>query len=55
MEKFAVAKAADYTLNRVNSPKSLSSEGRIEIDNNLAKNAIHPNVIGRKNLLFSSQ
>ena len=28
-------------------------DGRIEIDNNPAENAIRPNVIGRKNWLFS--
>ncbi len=51
--KNALAKAAEYTLNRVNGLKAFLNDGRIEIDNNLAENAIRPNVIGRKNWLFS--
>lgn len=51
--KNALAKAAEYTLNRVNGLKAFLSDGRIEIDNNPAENAIRPNVIGRKNWLFS--
>nr|WP_279665432.1 IS66 family transposase [Ectobacillus ponti] len=51
--KSALAKAADYTLNRVNGLKAFLYDGRIEIDNNPAENAIRPNVIGRKNWLFS--
>ncbi|MBM7648431.1 hypothetical protein JOC78_001373 [Bacillus ectoiniformans] len=33
--------------------KAFLNDGRIEIDNNPAENAIRPNVIGRKNWLFS--
>ncbi|WP_077300596.1 IS66 family transposase [Virgibacillus pantothenticus] len=51
--KNALAKAADYTLNRVNGLKAFLMDGRIEIDNNPAENAIRPNVLGRKNWLFS--
>lgn len=51
--KNALAKAAEYTLNRVNGLKAFLYDGRIEIDNNPAENAIRPNVIGRKNWLFS--
>lgn len=51
--KNALAKAADYTLNRVDGLKAFLFDGRIEIDNNPAENAIRPNVIGRKNWLFS--
>lgn len=51
--KNALAKAAEYTLNGVNGLKAFLNDGRIEIDNNLAENAIRPNVIGRKNWLFS--
>lgn len=40
-------------LNRVNGLKAFLNDGRIEIDNNLAENAIRPNVIGRKNWLLS--
>ena len=51
--KSALAKAAEYTLNRVHGLKVFLSDGRLEIDNNPAENAIRPNVIGRKNWLFS--
>ena len=51
--KNALAKAAEYTLNRGNGLKAFLSDGRIEIDNNPAENAIRPNVLGRKNWLFS--
>lgn len=51
--KNALAKAAEYTLKRMNGLKAFLDDGRIEIDNNPAENAIRPNVIGRKNWLFS--
>ena len=51
--KNALAKAAEYTLSRANGLKAFLIDGRIEIDNNPAENAIRPNVIGRKNWLFS--
>ncbi|RUL45628.1 IS66 family transposase [Lysinibacillus antri] len=51
--KNALAKAAEYTLNRVQELKAFLKDGRIEIDNNPAENAIRPSVIGRKNWLFS--
>jgi len=51
--KNALAKATEYTLNRVHGLKAFLFDGRIEIDNNPAENAIRPNVIGRKNWLFS--
>ena len=51
--KSTLAKAAEYTLNRVTALKAFLFDGRIEIDNNPAENAIHPNVIGRKIWLFS--
>ncbi len=50
--KNALAKAAEYTLNRANGLKAFLNDGRIEIDNIPAENAIRPNVIGRKNWLF---
>ncbi|WP_267888726.1 IS66 family transposase [Bacillus weihaiensis] len=43
--KNALAKAADYTLNKANGLKVFLIDGRIEIVNNPAENAIHPNVI----------
>ncbi|WP_301539274.1 transposase [Bacillus sp. WMMC1349] len=51
--KNALAKAAEYTLNRANGLKAFLNDGRIEIDNNPAENAIRPNVLGGKNWLFS--
>lgn len=51
--KSALAKAAEYTLKRATELKAFLLDGRIEIDNNPAENAIRPNVIGRKNWLFS--
>ncbi|WP_241774638.1 MULTISPECIES: transposase [Lysinibacillus] len=51
--KNALATATEYTLNRRNELKAFLYNGQIEIDNNPAKNAILPTVIGRKNWLFS--
>lgn len=51
--KNALATAADYTLKRTHALKAFLHDGRIEIDNNPAENAIRPTVIGRKNWLFS--
>lgn len=51
--KSALATAAEYTLNRADGLRAFLRDGRIEIDNNPAENAIRPNVIGRKNWLFS--
>lgn len=51
--KNALARAAEYTLNRIHGLKAFLFDGRIEMDNNPAENAIRPNVIGRKNWLFS--
>lgn len=45
--KNALAKAAEYTLNRANGLKEFLNDGRIEIDNNPAENAIRPSVVGR--------
>lgn len=49
----ALATAADYTLKRKKELQLFLTDGRLEIDNNPAENAIRPNVIGRKNWLFS--
>lgn len=51
--KSALAKATEYTLKRANELKVFQFDGRIEIDNNPTENVIRPNVIGRKNWLFS--
>lgn len=52
-EKILWLKQLNYTLNRTNGLKAFLNNGRIEIDNNPSENAIRPNVIGRKNWLFS--
>ncbi|WP_425393923.1 IS66 family transposase [Caryophanon tenue] len=51
--KNAIAKAAEYTLNRKQALMVFLENGHVLIDNNPAENAIRPNVIGRKNWLFS--
>lgn len=51
--KNSLAKAADYTLSRKEGLRAFLYDGRIEIDNNPAENAIRPSVIGRKNWMFS--
>lgn len=48
-----MAKATEYTLNRGDGLTAFLDDGRIGIDNNPAENAIRPNVLGRKNWLFS--
>lgn len=40
-------------MNRAEGLKAFLYDGRIEIDNNPAENAIRPNVIGRKNWIHS--
>lgn len=49
----ALATAAEYTLKRKKELQLFLTDGRLEIDNNSAENAIRPNVIGQKNWLFS--
>ena len=51
--KNAIAKAAEYTLSRKEALKVFLENNRVAIDNNPAENAIRPNVMGRKNWLFS--
>ncbi|MER2191150.1 MAG: IS66 family transposase [Solibacillus sp.] len=51
--KNAIGKAAEYTLKRSSELKVFLENGNVAIDNNPAENAIRPNVIGRKNWLFS--
>ena len=51
--KNAIAKAAEYTLNRKQALMVFLENGHVLIDNNPAENAIRPNVIGRKNWMHS--
>ncbi|WP_391209896.1 IS66 family transposase [Psychrobacillus sp. L4] len=53
MLRSALAKVAEYTLNRADGLKAFFYDGRIEIDNNPAENAIRRNVKGRKNWMLS--
>lgn len=49
----AIGKAATYTLKLAEGLRAYLCDGRIEMDNNPAENAIRPSVIGRKNWMFS--
>ena len=51
--KSATGKALNYLHNEWDKLIRYLDDGRLEIDNNLAENAIRPFVIGRKNWLFS--
>ena len=51
--KNAIGKAANYTLSRKEELMLFLENGHVALDNNPAENAIRPNVIGRKNWLFS--
>ena len=50
----AAGKALNYLNNEWDKLVAYLDDGRLEIDNNLAENAIRPFVIGRKNWLFSA-
>ena len=50
----AAGKAMNYLHNEWDKLIRYLDDGRLEIDNNLAENAIRPFVIGRKNWLFSA-
>ncbi len=49
----ATGKALNYLHNEWDKLQVYLEDGRLEIDNNLAENAIRPFVVGRKNFLFS--
>lgn len=48
-----LGKAIGYTLPRWEGLSAYAKHGQVEIDNNLAENAIRPMAIGRKNFLFA--
>ena len=54
LEGSKLAKAVNYSYNQADELKAFLLDGRIEISNNRAENAIRPYVIGRKNWLFSA-
>lgn len=47
-----LAKAIGYTRNQRKALYRFTTDGRLEIDNNFAENAIRPLALGRKNFLF---
>lgn len=51
--KSITAKAIHYALNNEKALKRFLDDGKIEIDNNIAENAMRPIALGRKNYLFA--
>jgi transposase len=51
--KSITAKAIAYALNNEEALKQFLEDGKIEIDNNIAENAMRPIALGRKNWLFA--
>ena len=47
-----LGQALDYALGQWSTLETFLHDGRIEIDNNLVKNAIRPTALGKKNWLF---
>ena len=52
LPKSRMGKAIDYALEHWQRLRLYTSDGRIEIDNNLAENQIRPTAVGKKNWLF---
>lgn len=53
LQNSSLGKAVTYALNQKETMTNFLLDGRIEISNNRAENAIRPFVTGRKNWLFS--
>lgn len=53
LPKSTIGQALHYSLERFDKLMLYTSDGRLEIDNNLVENAIRPVAIGRKNYLFA--
>ncbi len=51
--KSALAAAFRYTTKRRQALTRFLTEGRLEIDNNIAENGMRPVALGRKNYLFA--
>jgi transposase len=51
--KSITAKAINYALNNEGALQAFLTDGKIEIDNNIAENAMRPIALGRKNYLFA--
>lgn len=53
LPKSIIGQALHYSLQRWDKLCAYTSDGRLQIDNNLVENAIRPVAIGRKNYLFA--
>ena len=53
LPKSTIGRALHYSLERFDKLMLYTSDGKLEIDNNLVENAIRPVAIGRKNYLFA--
>lgn len=53
LPKSTIGQALHYSLERFDKLMLYTSDGKLEIDNNLVENAIRPIAIGRKNYLFA--
>lgn len=51
--KSALAEAFRYTIKRRAALSRFLADGRLEVDNNIAENAMRPIALGRKNYLFA--
>ena len=52
LPKSLIGKAVAYSLRRIKTLSLYTTDGRLEIDNNLIENTIRPIALGRKNYLF---
>lgn len=53
LPKSLIGKAVAYSLRRIETLSLYTTDGRLEIDNNLIENTIRPIALGRKNYLFA--
>lgn len=53
LPKSLIGKAVAYSLRRIKALSLYTTNGRLEIDNNLIENTIRPIAMGRKNYLFA--
>jgi transposase len=53
LPKSAIGQALHYSLERFDKLMLYTTDGKLEVDNNLIENAIRPVAIGRKNYLFA--
>ena len=53
MAKASLAEAFRYGINRREALSRFVTDGRLEIDNNIAENAMRCIAVGRKNYLFA--